>query len=906
MSETESTRSRNPIGNPIIAVLDQLLRQAGPGRAMALDQLLQDLLNWPAEQFTARPSQADLAQVHDRARTAIAAGRIPEALAWCATNLMAAGAVDAWQWAEWIQGLLLNHVVPHLDAQQADLLDWYLEHCNRRFRFDRDPHARLGLLTLQTGLCGIRASQATMARRETLLTQAVDLCEQALKLARSLEAAPGQIAAIRLQLGRDLTALFRLGTNSDFQMLLNAVLHLQACLDYSIATGLPLRFEAEQGLAAAAGSMADVFTILLDEPALGELWPQDSDQIQGLFSRNLRSSIVHLTRAIRHLPVNQPRGQEIGIDLHRELIARLIQQASHTPRHAPHLLCEAERRIQALRSLVKAQGKTGPMVSMYQLLASLRAAQHDLRSGTTLESVIAAHRQALEWARKEGSPWQRWEAAGRLGAILFRSGAASDAHAPAAFDLFREAAQALLEMADEEQPDERFLRLTRAATRWFWEPFLSAGAGAGELGELPRVFEMPAALCGGRRTKHFDDLPDRSAVARALPGPDCAVVYMYQGASAFHGFIVHRGPPDQADLIVEDSASWERLRALVDPWIRANQRLREPGADGTDLARLHRSLGAVLEGLGPMLMDRLVSRLSDLGIRRVTIVRGLGLGILPLHAVLVTCPNAAQPAPTTPDTLLKCLIVSYAPSGLDAARPRFPAPESGRLLAVGDPRGDLPWSEAEIHLVADAFGPARTTRLIGRKARRDWVLPRLAEADVVHLATHAEYEIAREGLVTRGEGELQLADGGSLDTTTIDAMTLGRRPILILSACETGRADWRDLVGQGIADHFLARGAAAVVATLWVVDDLSTALLMWKLHQLARHEQDLATALRSAQLWLRALHSDDLRVLLDRAVFRQALARSGRAPTELLNIERPFAEPFHWAPFHLLTSATQR
>jgi hypothetical protein len=95
-----------------------------------------------------------------------------------------------------------------------------------------------------------------------------------------------------------------------------------------------------------------------------------------------------------------------------------------------------------------------------------------------------------------------------------------------------------------------------------------------------------------------------------------------------------------------------------------------------------------------MLMDRVVSRLSELGIRRVSIVRGRGLGILPLHAVLVTCPDAARPTPTPPDTLLKCLVVSYAASGLDAAVPSFPGPGSGRLLAVGDPRGDLPWSES--------------------------------------------------------------------------------------------------------------------------------------------------------------------------------------------------------------------
>jgi hypothetical protein len=526
MSHVGSTESPRPIGNPIIAVLDQLLLQAGPGRAMPLDQILRGLTDWPAERFPSRPSEADLAEVHGRARAAIAAGRIHEAVAWCATNLMAAGAFDAWQWAEWIQGLLLNQVVTHLDEQGADWLLWYLEHCNGRFRFDRDPHARLGLLTLLVGLNGIKAGQATTARRETLLRQAADLGEQALQLALSLDAAPGQIAAIRLQLGRDLTALFRLGVNADLEMLKSAVLHLHSCRDDCIETGLPLRFEAEQGLAAAAGYMADYFKTLLDEPALGELGPQATGPIQGFFSSNLRSAIVHLTLAIRHLPPGQPRGKEIGIELHRELIERLIQQASDAPRHAPRLLREAEQLVPALLSLVEAQRKVGPMVGTHQLLASLREAQYELGSGTTLESVIASHRQALEWARAGGSPWQRWEAAGRLGGLLFRlPGPAPDSHASVAFGLLREAAVALMEMADEERPDERFLRLFRAATRWFWEPFLSAGARAGMLGELPRVFEMPAALCGLRRTGRFDDLPDRTAVSLALPDADCAVVY---------------------------------------------------------------------------------------------------------------------------------------------------------------------------------------------------------------------------------------------------------------------------------------------------------------------------------------------------------------------------------------------
>jgi len=155
--------------------------------------------------------------------------------------------------------------------------------------------------------------------------------------------------------------------------------------------------------------------------------------------------------------------------------------------------------------------------------------------------------------------------------------------------------------------------------------------------------------------------------------------------------------------------------------------------------------------------------------------------------------------------------------------------------------------------------------------------------------------------VTRGQGGLQLADGDLLDLKSLDALALANRPIVILSACETGRTDWRDLVGLGIADHFLASGATCVVATLWVVDDVSTALLMWKLYEDARKTRDLATALQSAQVWLREVTSDALRALLDTPIFRRVLKGSGSRLDQLFTAERPFADPFYWASFYLAT-----
>lgn len=77
----------------------------------------------------------------------------------------------------------------------------------------------------------------------------------------------------------------------------------------------------------------------------------------------------------------------------------------------------------------------------------------------------------------------------------------------------------------------------------------------------------------------------------------------------------------------------------------------------------------------------------------------------------------------------------------------------------------------------------------------------------------------------------------------------------------------------GLSTAFLAAGAAGVVATLWPVDDYSTALLMSRFYESLietgsrpghPHGGDPAAALRAAQLWLRALTPEDEETYLDR------------------------------------------
>lgn len=72
---------------------------------------------------------------------------------------------------------------------------------------------------------------------------------------------------------------------------------------------------------------------------------------------------------------------------------------------------------------------------------------------------------------------------------------------------------------------------------------------------------------------------------------------------------------------------------------------------------------------------------------------------------------------------------------------------------------------------------------------------------------------------------------------------------MVLSACETGTGRLQGEEGiMNLARAFLTAGAKSVVASLWDVDDRSTATLMEDFYQHLAKGESIASALRSSQL----------------------------------------------------------
>ncbi|WP_119353663.1 CHAT domain-containing tetratricopeptide repeat protein [Azohydromonas sediminis] len=185
------------------------------------------------------------------------------------------------------------------------------------------------------------------------------------------------------------------------------------------------------------------------------------------------------------------------------------------------------------------------------------------------------------------------------------------------------------------------------------------------------------------------------------------------------------------------------------------------------------------------------------------------------------------------------LVLAPSATAWMAARRRPPS-RCERLLALGVDGGALPHVEAEVRAIARYFGPGATLRL-GAEATRSALREAAPSADVVHLACHAQFRADSPYF-----SALHLADG---EMTLRDAAALPLNASLVtLSACETGLsrvAPGDELVG--LVRGFLLAGAPNVVATLWTVDDASTAALMQEFYAGLCAGRRPAAALRDAQ-----------------------------------------------------------
>jgi CHAT domain-containing protein len=220
-----------------------------------------------------------------------------------------------------------------------------------------------------------------------------------------------------------------------------------------------------------------------------------------------------------------------------------------------------------------------------------------------------------------------------------------------------------------------------------------------------------------------------------------------------------------------------------------------------------------------------------------------------------------------------------------------------RLVAVSDPDGSLPGARSELAEIRRLFeGGGKTLSAEGDDATIEWLLGHFEEASYLHLSCHGSAELMGQG------GTLALADG-ILDLDALVRRQLPHCRLVVAGACQSGRYEAIDAPDEftGLPSGFLQAGAGCVIASLWQVNDLATALLMTRLYELlapvdGAHGEPPVSALRAARTWLRRLTWSGLARYTDAHPHLAALAERYARPEHDAD-ERPFASPVHWAAF---------
>jgi CHAT domain-containing protein/TolA-binding protein len=242
--------------------------------------------------------------------------------------------------------------------------------------------------------------------------------------------------------------------------------------------------------------------------------------------------------------------------------------------------------------------------------------------------------------------------------------------------------------------------------------------------------------------------------------------------------------------------------------------------------------------------------------------------------------------------------------------------EKPTLLAVGDPsigesmqpeidrrlrsaRADakvlppLPAARREVQALAKRY-PDRTRLLIGDAASEARVRAEAINAGQVHFAVHTLFDPLHpldSALVLYPGAALNPKDDGLLQVWEIFEGLKLDAELVVLSGCDT--AAGKNFAGEGLLGFsraFAFAGARATIASLWPVEDDSTAELMDHFYTARDASHDEALALQSAMVSMIHLPETPRRSATRRGVGGLAVR------DETSGDRRP---PYYWAAFQL-------
>jgi len=208
--------------------------------------------------------------------------------------------------------------------------------------------------------------------------------------------------------------------------------------------------------------------------------------------------------------------------------------------------------------------------------------------------------------------------------------------------------------------------------------------------------------------------------------------------------------------------------------------------------------------------------------------------------------------------------ITYAPSAsVLLSMTRSPGLAGARLLAVGDP--GIEAARDEIDGISRQFPERRV--IVDRLPAEAEVKTALAGHDVVHLAVHGKFDGAEPMLsyLSLGRGA---NDDGRLTAAEMFGLPLDGNRLVVLSACETGRAEATHANEvMGMARALIYAGAGTLLLSQWEVDSAATAQ------------------------WMKTFYEE---------AATRPMPDAARAAIQRVKSMPQYAHPFYWAAFTMV------
>ncbi|WP_424094656.1 tetratricopeptide repeat protein [Moorena producens] len=188
---------------------------------------------------------------------------------------------------------------------------------------------------------------------------------------------------------------------------------------------------------------------------------------------------------------------------------------------------------------------------------------------------------------------------------------------------------------------------------------------------------------------------------------------------------------------------------------------------------------------------------------------------------------------------------------LIVGNPTMPTLKIGREQEQLKP---LPGAETEALTIAQLL---KTKALIGAEATESTIVEKMANASVIHLATHGLLDDVN-GIGYPGAIALAPEAPDHDGFLTSDEILIGyglpeksllKAKLVVLSACDTGRGEIKGEGVVGLSRSLIAAGVPSLVVSLWQVPDHDTVKLMREFYtNIYTHKFDKAKAMREAML----------------------------------------------------------